>query len=105
MICMHVSPSDGSPPLTTAQVADEYKRDLAVERLRLLAEGSKFLKAAQAADDDARLRVAARAGNAAAVSMLLRRDPSLARRPAALAPTGALFAAASGGHSSVLKVL
>ena len=56
-------------------------------------------------DDDARLRVASRAGNACAVAMLLRREPSLARRPAALAPTGALFAAASGGHTSVLREL
>jgi hypothetical protein len=100
------SPSDGSTPLTPSQVAEEYKRDGALDRLRELSEGFKFLKAnPHAEDDDARLRVAARAGNANAVKMLLRRDPSLARRPAALAPTGALFAAASGGHTSVLTQL
>lgn len=99
------SPSDGSAALTPAQVADEYKREAAVGRLRNLGDGFKFLKAANVEDDDARLRVAARAGNAAAVSMLLRREPGLACRPAALAPTGALFAAASGGHTSVLREL
>jgi hypothetical protein len=99
------TPADGSAPLTPAQVADEYKRDLAANRVRMLTEGFKFFKSISAADDDSRLRQAARAGNAAAVSMLLKRDPSLARRPAALAPTGALFAAASGGHISVLREL
>ena len=86
-------------------MAEEYKRDLAASRCRHLSEGFKFLKAANAPDDDARLRAACRAGNAAAVTMLLRKDPSLARRPAAVAPTGALFAASSGGHISALKEL
>jgi hypothetical protein len=99
------TPADGSKPATPGQVAEEYKREAAVSRLRTLGDGYRFLKATQAEDDDARLRAAARAGNAAAVSMLLRREPALARRPAALAPTGALFAAASGGHTLVLHEL
>ena len=57
------SPADGSAPVTPVQVADEYKRDLAADRLRLLAEGFKFLKSISASDDDSRLRQAARAGN------------------------------------------
>ena len=100
------SPADGSSPLTPMQVAEEYKRDAAAARLRELTEGYKFLKAApNAEDDDTRLRVACRAGNASAVKMLLRREPSLARRPAALTSSGALFAAASGGHTSCLHEL
>ena len=51
---------DGATQLTPSQIADEYKRGAVVERLRTLADGVKFFKAAHAEDDDSRLRVAAR---------------------------------------------
>ena len=38
------SPSDGSPRVTPSDVAREYKREAALERLRLLVEGHAFLK-------------------------------------------------------------
>ena len=97
---------DESQPTTPEEVATEYKREGAAAHLRLLSEGVKFLKSVPAGhDDEARLRAASRAGSASAVRILLARDPALARRPAALAPTGALFSAASGGHTSVLREL
>jgi len=99
------TPSDGSPPLTPLQVAEEYKREGAAAHLKDLKEGVAFLKAAPAADDEGRLRAAARAGSAAAVRILLRRDPSLARKPSALAPNGALLSACTGGHVAVLREL
>jgi hypothetical protein len=99
------TPADGSTPQTPLQVAEGYKREAAISRLRLLVDGFAFLRAVPATDNDGRLRTACRAGAAAAVAMLLRSEPGLARRPAALAPTGALFAASSGGHVAVLHEL
>lgn len=96
------TPSDGSPAVTPLEVAAEYKRHAAVEHLRRLKEGITFLKAAPASDDEGRLRAAARAGNMAAVSILLRRDPSLARRPSAVAANGALLSTCTGGHVDAL---
>ena len=74
------TPSDGTQSVSPAEVAEAYKRDEAVRVLRALAEGFKFLKATPAPDDDTRLCLAARAGNANAVAMILWRDPSVARR-------------------------
>ena len=90
------SPCDGSAPIQPADVAAEYKRHAASEHLGRLAEGVAFLRAAPSSDDDGRLRAAARAGNAAAVAILLRREPSLARSPLALGPQGALLSACTG---------
>ena len=99
------TPTDGSPAQTPAEVAAEYKRPAAAEHLRKLKEGMAFLRAAPASDDEGRLRAAARAGNAPAVHILLRRDPSLARKPSALAPNGALLSTCTGGHVDALVEL
>ena len=99
------TPPEHSPPLSPAQVAAEYGRDAAVLRLRQLHEGTSFLRTAAATDDEGRLRAAARAGSAAAAGLLLRRQPGLAARPAVAGPSGALVAAAAGGHVDVLREL
>ena len=73
-------------------MATEYKRDTAAIALSSLAEGYAFLRAcADATDDAAKLRAAARAGSAAATAILLKRSPELARAAAvADVPHGAL---------------
>jgi len=83
------------------EVASEYKRDSSVRCLRMLKEGHTFLRA-NVGDDDSKLRAAARAGCSAAVIVLLRNDPSLARKPTVADPNGALIVAAQAGHEGVL---
>ena len=99
------TPPGHSPPVSPAQVAAEYGRDAAVLRLRQLHEGTSFLRSAAATDDEGRLRAAAAAGSAAAARLLLRRQPGLGARAAVAGPSGALVAAAAGGHVDFLREL
>ena len=101
-------PLDESEPVSPLQVALEYRRLDAAERLRVLHDGLAFLAPfPPEATDAARLSAAVEAGSSAAAKVLLWRSAALARAPElhGAGAAGVLHVAAARGHVPVLLEL